>query len=44
MKGSGPRFWSRYVFEACLPHEWETLFLTGLPDVEESRPHSRADR
>ncbi len=40
------RDWSEYVFEAYASHRTEAIFLLGLPDVAESRPHSRvnADR
>ncbi len=34
-------YWSEFVFEAYVNHRTEVIFLTGLPDVAESRPHSR---
>lgn len=37
----GPRYWTEYLFEAYANHEQEVIFLEGLPDVSESRPHSR---
>jgi hypothetical protein len=40
--GPSPRYWPEYVFEAYVNHEANVIFLRGLPDVEESRPHSRA--
>ena len=42
--GPTPRYWTEYVFEAYVGHESDAVFLTGLPDVEKSRPHSRANR
>ncbi len=44
--GLDERHWSEYVFEAYANHKSEAIFLLGLPDAPESRPHSRgnADR
>lgn len=39
--GLESRYWSEYVLEAYVNHVPEAIFLTGLPDVAESRPHSR---
>lgn len=41
----GPKrsYWSEYIFEAYFNHSTEAVFLAGLPDVEESRPHSRVN-
>lgn len=36
----GPRYWTEYVFEAYANHCNEVIFLEGLPDLAESRPHS----
>ena len=36
-------YWNEYVFEAYVNHRTEVVFLAGLPDVEESRPHSRVN-
>lgn len=36
-------YWLEYVIEAYVNHLPEAIFLTGLPDVAESRPHSRAN-
>lgn len=41
--GLEPMYWSEYVLAAYVNHVPEAIFLTGLPDVAESRPHSRAD-
>ncbi len=34
-------YWPEFVFEAYAEHRHEVIFLEGLPDVAESRPHSR---
>jgi hypothetical protein len=34
-------YWNDFVFEAYVNHRKEAIFLAGLPDVPESRPHSR---
>ncbi|MFU8806004.1 MAG: hypothetical protein ACNA8W_19490, partial [Bradymonadaceae bacterium] len=36
-------YWTEFVFEAYWDHQKEVIFLKGLPDVEESRPHSRVN-
>lgn len=41
--GLQPSTWSEYVLEAYVNHLPEAIFLTGLPDVAESRPHSRVN-
>ncbi|HWA71086.1 MAG TPA: hypothetical protein VG937_02060 [Polyangiaceae bacterium] len=38
----GARYWTEYIFEAYVNHQTEVIFLEGLPDVDESRPHSKA--
>lgn len=38
--GPNPRYWLEFVFEAYSRHEPGAIFLHGLPDVAESRPHS----
>lgn len=40
-RGLDERFWLEYVFEAYASHRAEAIFLMGLPDIPESRPHSR---
>jgi len=40
-RGLNERFWLEYVFEAYANHRTEAVFLMGLPDVAESRPHSK---
>jgi hypothetical protein len=37
--GRSPRYWPEFVFEAYSGHESGAIFLHGLPDVAESRPH-----
>jgi hypothetical protein len=39
--GLSLRYWPEYIFEAYCGHEREAVYLTGLPDVAESRPHSQ---
>lgn len=34
-------YWTEFVFEAYVNHRTEVIFLQGLPDIPESRPHSR---
>ena len=34
-------YWNDFVFEAYVNHRQEAIYLAGLPDVPESRPHSR---
>ena len=40
-RGKDLRHWNEYIFEAYVNHREEAVFLAGLPDVEESRPHSK---
>ena len=35
-------YWTEFVFEAYVNHRVDAIFLTGLPDVPKSRPHSGA--
>lgn len=37
-------YWTEFVLEAYVNHQTEVIFLAGLPDVAESRPHSRVNR
>jgi len=41
--GESPRYWSEFVFEGYANHENGVVFLAGFPDIEASRPHSRAN-
>ena len=36
-------YWHEYILESYVNHRPDMIFLKGLPDVEESRPHSRAN-
>ena len=36
-------YWNEFVFEAYVNHQTEVIYLAGLPDVAESRPHSRVN-
>jgi hypothetical protein len=38
--GPKPRYWSELIFEGYSGHNSGAIFLRGLPDVPESRPHS----
>lgn len=39
--GPTREYWSDFIFEACVNYRTEAIYLAGLPDVPESRPHSR---
>jgi len=39
--GTSRRYWTEFVFEAYVNHQPGAIFLQGLPDVPQSRPHSR---
>ena len=34
------RSWSEFVFQAYHHHQYDAIFLAGLPDVKGSRPHA----
>ena len=36
-------YWTEFVFEAYVNHRSDVIFLAGLPDVPETRPHSRVN-
>jgi hypothetical protein len=38
--GTSRRYWPEFVFEGYVNHQPGAIFLEGLPDVPESRPHS----
>jgi hypothetical protein len=42
--GPTPNYWHEFVLEAYVNYRTEVIYLTGLPDVPESRPHSEAYR
>jgi uncharacterized protein (DUF1501 family) len=39
--GTSRRYWPEFVFEGYVNHQPGAIYLQGLPDVPESRPHSR---
>ncbi len=41
--GPARDYWTEFVFEAYVTHRYEVIFLKGLPDIPESRPHSRVN-
>ncbi len=41
--GPTRNFWNEFVFEAYVNHRTDVIYLKGLPDVPESRPHSRVN-
>jgi hypothetical protein len=41
--GPTRRYWTEFVFEAYVNHRSDVIFLAGLPDVPERRPHSRVN-
>ena len=38
--GPTREYWNDFVFEAYVNHQSDAIFLAGLPDIPESRPHS----
>ncbi|MBI3273308.1 MAG: hypothetical protein HYZ53_30245 [Planctomycetes bacterium] len=42
--GPSRTYWNDFVFEGYVNHQREVIFLAGLPDVPESRPHSDVNR
>ncbi len=40
-QGPARNYWTEFVHEAYVNHRAEVIFLAGLPDIAESRPHSR---
>ena len=42
--GPSHAYWNEFVFEGYANHRHEAVFLIGLPDMPESRPHSPAYR
>lgn len=41
--GRNRHYWNEYIFEAYVNHTSDMIYLAGFPDIEESRPHSRAN-
>ena len=40
--GPTREYWNDYVFEAYVNYQAEAIYLAGLPDIPEGRPHSEA--
>jgi len=38
--GPTREYWNDFVFEAYVNHQKDAIYLAGLPDIPESRPHS----
>jgi hypothetical protein len=36
-------YWNDFVFEGYVNHRTEAIYLAGLPDIPESRPHSQVN-
>ena len=41
--GPTREYWNDFVFEAYVNYRAEAIYLAGLPDVPESRPHSEVN-
>ena len=41
--GPTREYWNDFVFEAYVNHQTDAIYLAGLPDVPESRPHSEVN-
>jgi hypothetical protein len=41
--GPTREYWNDFVFEAYVNHRTDAIYLAGLPDVPESRPHSEVN-
>jgi len=37
-------YWTEFVFEAYANYQSDVIFLVGMPDIPESRPHSEMNR
>jgi hypothetical protein len=35
-----PSYWNDFVFEGYVNYRTDAIYLRGLPDIPESRPHS----
>lgn len=42
--GPTRNYWTEFVFEAYVNHRTDVIFLEGVPDIADSRPHSRGGR
>ena len=41
--GPDPNHWNEYVFCAYSNHQYDAIFLTGIPDIRESLPHASSN-
>ena len=41
--GPTREYWNDFVFEAYVNYRTEAIYLAGLPDIPESRPHSKVN-
>jgi hypothetical protein len=39
--GPTREYWNEFIFEAYVNYRMEAIYLAGLPDIPESRPHSK---
>lgn len=42
--GPNPRYWLEFIFEGYVNHESGAIFLMGMPDKPDTRPHSPSFR
>ena len=42
--GPSRSYWNEFVFEGYVNYTSEAVFITGLPDIAESWPHSRVSQ
>jgi hypothetical protein len=42
--GPSRKYWNEFVTEAYVNFRSDVIYLTGLPDIPESLPHSSANR
>jgi hypothetical protein len=42
--GPTREYWNDFVFEAYVNHQTDAIYLAGLPDIPESRPHSEVSQ
>jgi hypothetical protein len=38
--GSDANYWNEYVFKAYVNHQYDAIFLTGIPDLNATLPHA----
>jgi hypothetical protein len=41
--GREPNQWNEFIFQAYHHHQFDAIFLAGLPDVPGSLPHGSSD-